>query len=313
MNKFITKCIISVCFLILFAALLAWWLRIPAATVPVTIPEGASAKNVANILYDAGIISSPYLFLPAVRLTGKTHALRAGTYFLSPRSSLFSIIKMLAEGRTRCERITVPEGFSTQQIADALAAKNIVDRDTFLRLVAEKKCDGYLFPETYFFEAHTPADKVIDRMVKEFRRHYTPAMEAQARTLGMPELQVVILGSIIEKEAAVASERPLISGVFHNRLKKRWYLESCATVLYALGEHKKRLTYKDLRINSPYNTYRHFGLPPGPICNPGIASIQAALYPAVTDDMFFVVSSSGSHSFSRYLNEHIRNKHKRRK
>jgi UPF0755 protein len=150
-------------------------------------------------------------------------------------------------------------------------------------------------------------------MVSQFRKNFTVEMEQRTVQLKMKESSIVTLASIIEKEAVLASERPLISAVFHNRLKKHWYLESCASVLYALGEHKKSLTFKDLKVDSPYNTYKYYGLPPGPICNPGLSSIKAALYPETSDDMFFVVSSSGSHSFSRYFSEHLKNKLEKKK
>ena len=132
-----------------------------------------------------------------------------------------------------------------------------------------------------------------------------------AEEKGLNAKFVITLASIIEKEAGGTDEMPFVSAVFHNRLKKNWYLESCATVLYALGKHKDKLLFKDLQVKSPYNTYRHRGLPPGPICNPGKESLKAALYPAETDDMFFVAQGSGAHSFSRYYRDHLKNKQKR--
>ena len=151
----------------------------------------------------------------------------------------------------------------------------------------------------------------MDILNNQFKKIYTDDFSERAKQIKMPEDKVIILASIIEKEAKKNVERPLISGVFHNRIRKGWNLESCATVLYALGKHKDSLTYKDIKVESPYNTYIHPGVPPGPICNPGLASIKAALYPATTDDMFFVADGSGTHNFSKYFAEHNSKKKKR--
>jgi len=145
------------------------------------------------------------------------------------------------------------------------------------------------------------------------RKIFTDDFLKRAVALKMSKEKIVILASIIEKEAKKDDERPLVSAVFHNRLKKGWNLESCATVLYALGKHKDFLTYKDIKVNSPFNTYIHPGLPPAPISNPGVASIKAALYPSETSDMFFVADGSGTHKFSKYGAEHIKNKKSRKK
>jgi UPF0755 protein len=291
----------------------ASWVRLPAGPVSVTIPPGASAKEVAVRLSRAGIISSPVLFLPALYLSGKTRNVKAGIYLIPPRSSILTVIRLLTRGKAQYIRVTIPEGYEARQIADVLAAQGVVRRDRFLQLVRERKCEGFLYPDTYFFEAYTPEEKVIERMEQTFRKHFTPELAARAGELRLSELQAVTLASIIEREAVRAEERPLISGVFHNRLRKHWYLESCATVQYALGKHKARLTFDDVQIKSPYNTYHVFGLPPGPICSPGIASIRAALYPAQTDAMFFVAKSSGTHTFSRYFSEHLRQKRQNRR
>ncbi|MHB9154726.1 MAG: endolytic transglycosylase MltG [Endomicrobiales bacterium] len=295
------------------AVLAAWWLGLPPAPVMVTIPRGAPARKIAAELKKAGVISSERLFVTLLTVSGLSTEVKAGSYSLSPRLSMFTIMRMLRYGQARYARVTVPEGFTAAQVAALLASQGVTDPAEFLGLVARQKCEGYLFPETYFFEPGTAAEKVVARMTDEFRRRFTPLMQQRARELKMDERDIVTLASIIEKEAVRGDERPLISGVFHNRLKKRWYLESCATVQYALGAHKPRLTFKDVRVNSPYNTYRRYGLPPGPICNPGAASLKAALFPVETDDMFFVASSSGAHAFSRYFGEHLKNKNRQKK
>jgi UPF0755 protein len=304
--------IIAAFLIVYFAGLLVWWVLLPTGTVTVVIPEGSSTGEIAAILSKSGVVSSRLFFLGVARVTGNAKRLKAGTYLISPRSSVFGVLKTLSEGRAVYVTVTIPEGFTVQQTADVLARKKIIaDRDAFLALVKEKELEGYLFPETYYFEEHTPLERVLEKFTAEFWQHFTPDMEARARELKMSVRQVLTLASMVEHEAVRPEERPQIAGVFHNRLKKRWYLESCATVQYALGTHKAKLTLKDLAVRSPYNTYRHRGLPPGPICNPGLASINAALHPAETNDMFFVASSSGAHTFSRYFSDHIRSKLKR--
>ena len=292
----------------LIALLLAWWLTFPRATVTVKVPSGATGREVAHLLKQAGLISSERLFLAAAKLMGKSKRFKEGIYDISPRTGILRLVKIIAEGKSRLYRVTVPEGLTSSQIAELIFSSGTVNSGRFEALVEERKLEGFLFPDTYFFDPGISPDKIIDMMFSEFNRNYTDELKKRARELKLTDRQVVTLASIIEREAKLPAERPRISAVFHNRLKKRWYLESCATVLYALGEHKEVLLNKDLKVDSPYNTYRHIGLPPGPICNPGIESIKAALYPAATNEMYFVVSSSGAHVFSCQLEDHLKNK-----
>ncbi len=280
----------------------------PAGPVTVTVPPRSSAREIARILKKNSIISSETLFLAWAKIAGDINHLKAGVYQLSPRSTVFSLTKRLASGESRLFRTTVPEGFTAEQIADLLARTGVADRDKFMQLVRERESEGYLFPQTYFLEPYLGEAKIIDSMTAEFRRALTPAMLENARRMHMTERQLVTLASLVEKEAVKPEERALIAGVFCNRLRKHWYLESCATVQYALGVHKTKLSIKDTHTDSPYNTYRHYGLPPGPICNPGAASLQAAAYPATTEEMFFVASDSGTHIFSQYFRQHLINK-----
>jgi UPF0755 protein len=307
------KNVIAVVLALVFALVIAWWVNLPSKTITITIPENSSAKSIAEVLYNSKAISSKFVFRAVVKLSGRSKGLKAGTYVIAPRSSVFSIARMIISGKGKFERVTIPEGYSSSEIADVLASKGIVNKEKFLKLVEDKELEGYLFPDTYYFDRKLPEQVVADKMLKEFNKIFTPAMQARADALKMSKKKIVTLASIIEKEAVVANERPLIAGVFYNRLKKGWMLESCATIQYALGEHKKRLSYKDTKIDSPYNTYKCYGLPPGPICNPGRDSINAALYPEQTEDMFFVAGSSGTHMFSRYFSEHINNKLKQKR
>jgi UPF0755 protein len=280
----------------------------PAGSVQVTVPPRSSAREIARIFKKNDIIWSETMLLAWATITRDINHFKAGVYRVSPRATIFSLTKRLASGESRLYRTTIPEGFTAEQIADLLARTGLADREKFLRLVRERQCEGYLFPETYYLEPYLGEGKIIDLMTAEFHRAVTPAMLESARGMNMTELQLVTMASLVEKEAVKPEERPLIAGVFYNRLRKHWYLESCATVQCALGVHKARLSIKDTRVDSPYNTYRHLGLPPGPICNPGAASLRAAAYPATTDEMFFVASDSGTHIFSQYFRQHVRNK-----
>jgi len=310
MNK---KYLMATVFALIFFGLLAWWASLPSKPVTVMIAENSSAKAIADVLYGAKVISSKVVFRAVVKLSGRSKGLKAGTYLISPRASVFSIARMIISGKGKFEKITIPEGYSSVEIAGALASKGVINKEKFLELVNNKQLEGYLFPDTYYFDRNLPEQVVIDKMLKEFDKNFTPGMQARADELKMGKKKIITLASIIEKEAVVADERPLISGVFYNRLKKGWMLESCATIQYALGVHKPKLSFKDTRIDSPYNTYKCYGLPPAPICNPGRDSINAALYPAQTDEMFFVAGSSGAHIFSKYYSEHINNKIKQKK
>ena len=288
---------------------LAWWEKLPKGNVVIYIPQGSSVNEIANKLKKERIITSPAFFTIAARLSGNMKKLKAGVYEIPRKSSIFKVMNIIISGKSRYIKVTIPEGFTAEQIAERLAGSGVTDRDNFLKIVEDKKLEGYLFPETYYFEYAMPGEKAAAKMAGQFNVHFTSGMKERAAGIkNMDEKKIVILASIIEKEAVVPAERPIISSVFHNRLKKRMYLESCATVLYAIGEHKEKLSLKDLQVNSPYNTYRHYGLPPGPICNPGIESLKAALYPANTDVLFFVVKASGTHAFSRYFKEHVKNK-----
>ncbi len=276
----------------------------------VIVAKGISARGLARELKREGFIWHPWTFLVWTKLPGTRGAIRPGVYQLSARASGRSILKTLQHGPPLV-RITVPEGWTARQIATLLEAKGISPANEFLAHTELEKREGFLFPDTYFFQQLLPAPVVIDRMVRRFDEKAPTDLAAQEKALHLSRPQIVTLASLVEKEAREPSERPLIAGVFYNRLKKHWRLESCATVQYALGSWKPQLTYKDLDVNSPYNTYRHPGLPPGPICNPGAAALEAASHPAQTDLMFFVADGQGTHRFSRYYNEHLNAKRKR--
>ncbi len=277
-----------------------------------SVPKGASARTVARDLYQLGLIGSRRMFLIWVKLKGESGAVRPGTYQLEPGWSGYKIAKQLRKGPPLV-RVTFPEGWMARQMADLLEARGVTSAAAFMEIVNKEKREGYLFPDTYFFNQGLDPRLVIARMIDRFHEQAPKDMPERSKVLKLSYAQIVILASLVEKEAKAPQERPIIAGVFLNRLRKRWRLESCATVEYALGKWKPRLTYKDLAIPSPYNTYTNFGLPPGPICNPGKAALDAAAHPAVTDAMFFVADGQGTHRFTRYYSEHLEGKRLRKK
>jgi UPF0755 protein len=302
-----TRTVILTAAAALCAAAAVYHLAQPGAKVEFTVPAGASGKAIAAILKENGLILSADAFLALSDATGSTKRLNSGTYKLSRRASLFKILYDLRYGKTQDVKLTVPEGYDARQIASLIETRNLGDGVRFQQIVWKEKLEGFLFPETYFFSYGTGVEKIIEAMRKEFDRKYTAEFDARAKEIGMDRKQVVTLASIIEREAKDNSERGIISAVFHNRLRKKWMLESCATVRYALNKYEGKLTYRDLKVNSKYNTYRNYGLPPGPICNPGLESIKAALYPdpGSRDTMFFFSREGELHEFSKYYSQHL--------
>ncbi|PKN01789.1 MAG: endolytic transglycosylase MltG [Elusimicrobia bacterium HGW-Elusimicrobia-1] len=271
----------------------------------VDIPRDSTAARASRILADRGAVKSPGIFRYWLKLARAESRIKAGVYEIAPRESVFGVASKIVRGDSHRIRLTVPEGYEAARIAALAESSGLGASAEFLAYVAKNGLEGYLFPETYFFDYGSTAEAVARRMKEEFDRRITPDMLERAKETGLDLRRLVILASIIEKEAT-KNDRRLVSAVFHNRLKRRMYLESCATVLYALGKHKDRLIYADLRVKSPYNTYLNYGLPPGPISNPGMESIMAALYPDDSAALFFVVDeTSGTHIFSRYYKDHL--------
>ncbi len=272
----------------------------------VKISPGITAEGIARVLKDNGLIKNVGYFLFLAKLRNATNRLQSGIYKFYLGMSYHEILQMLVKGKTVKAKLTVPEGFAASQIAELVEERELGSKEIFLQIAEEKEWEGFLFPETYYISPGMTEEEIGNLMINQFNKIFTDKMRERARELKFKIKDVVTLASMIEKEAKKDEERALVSAVFHNRLKKRMYLESCATILYALGRYKEKLRYRDLKVDSPYNTYTHFGLPPGPICNPGLKSIKAALYPADSDVLFFVVDKgSGSHIFSRYYGEHL--------
>ena len=276
------------------------------------IENGQSVRDIAGALQRAGYLSRPKLFLAwAKLLSNKKRVIRPGVYPLPRGASAYRILQTLYKGPASA-RVAFPEGWTARQMSVLLESHNVVASEAFLERVAKDGLEGYLFPDTYVFEQNSEVETVIQTMRRRFSQMIPADWTARAKALRLTEKQLVTLASIVEREAVVAEERPLIAGVYYNRLRKRMRLEADPTVQYALGAWKPRLTYKDLDVQSPYNTYRHVGLPPGPIGNPGAAALDAAAHPAQTDMLFFVAAGDGAHRFSRTYAEHL-NAQKRRK
>ncbi|MDR0915131.1 MAG: endolytic transglycosylase MltG [Endomicrobium sp.] len=205
-------------------------------------------------------------------------------------------------------RVTVPEGQNIYQTAECIYRTFPINKNKFVRIAQFKKMEGYLMPETYFLTVNMNESQIIDMMYKEFKNKITNSMYKRAHDLNLNFNDVIILASIIEKEVSNSDERRIVASIFYNRLNRKIKLQSCATVLYAIGLHKVKLSLNDTKINSPYNTYKYFGLPPGPICSPSLDSIKAALYPKLSRKLFFVSQGNGKHLFAKNFEEHKKNK-----
>ena len=281
----------------------------------VTIPQGAAFRAAADSLHAEGFVSSPWLFRVYARVTGRDRQIRAGTYVLQRGLSWDDLVEALRKGQGIERRVTIPEGWSLAQIVPELSTELGVPEDSVRAAVRDTALlnelgvstptlEGYLFPDTYIFSYGTDARDAVKEMVRHFEEVWKPEWNDRLRELSMSRNDVIALASIIEKEARLPEERPVISAVYHNRLRIGMPLQADPTVQYALGEHHDRVLYRDLEIDSPYNTYRHTGLPPGPIASPGKASIEAALYPASVPYLYFVADSDGHHEFRTTFKEH---------
>ncbi|MCJ7789532.1 MAG: endolytic transglycosylase MltG [Candidatus Atribacteria bacterium] len=278
----------------------------------INIPSGTNAKEIVHILEKNEIIrKNNYLFIILIKLSKLEDKLKFGEYNLSPSLNMLQILNKLARGEIVVYKITIPEGYTSIQIAELLDKKEIVEKESFLKLVkyGEKSWEGYLFPDTYEVPKKYGAENMFKLMLSNFEQVAVDnKLINKAEQTGFTMDEIITLASIIEKEAKFAEEKRQISSVFHNRLKSGMKLQSCATIQYILGKPKEKLEESDLEIESPYNTYLYKGLPPDPICNPGIDSIIAALEPANEDYLYFVLGDNGRHIFSKTYEEHLKNK-----
>jgi len=281
----------------------------------IAIRRGMTFKEVAHLLGDEGIIRGSWRFMLWGRLSGVFPKIKAGEYELSPAMTPLQVLEALTKGKVKQHKASIPEGYTVSQIAEILESKGITNKEAFLEKcfspqyssslgIEADSLEGYLFPDSYFFSKCLEPENVIETMVRRFRRIYTPQYSERAKELGFSDYEILTLASMIEKEAAIPWERFLVSGVYHNRLKRNMRLYSCPTVIYGIKDFNGNLTKRDLERHTPYNTYLIQGLPPGPICNPGREAIVAALYPATTKHLYFVSKNDGSHYFSSTFKEH---------
>lgn len=281
-----------------------------------TVPRGAGLSSVTDTLAAREIISGTTRFKLYARIRGGTK-IQPGVYEVRRGTAWGEILDKLSRGDVVKTRVVIPEGFTLRQIAPRLATAAGIPADSALAIVTDSgavakygvpgpSLEGYLYPATYVFPMGTPVDRMVREMVRGYKNAWTPAMRQRAQALGMDEREVVALASIVEREARVWSERPTISAVYHNRLKKGMRLQADPTVQYALPNPKARLLYSDIEAvaDNPYNTYARAGLPPGPIASPSKGAIEAALNPAAVDYLYFVARPNGTHVFTRTLAEH---------
>lgn len=289
----------------------------PSGKVIVMIPNGSSAGEVAGILREKGVVRSAFGFKVLARLSGKSGELKPGAYELNPAAGTKAALDKIASGDVSARWITIPEGYTLSQIGERLEAHRVGSAARFRDLASRggesfetsfahpgAGLEGYLFPDTYLIPLGSTEEHAIQMMLDAFGSKAAEPLAGEISRSGMTLHDCVTLASLVEREARIPKDRALISAVIHNRLEIGMPLQVDATVIYALGYHKKRLLYSDYEVESPYNTYRNPGLPPGPIASPGLESMKAALHPAQADYLYYVARPDGSHIFTRTLDEH---------
>jgi len=302
----------------------------PGETILVSIQAGETAQAVGEKLEDEGVIASALLFRVLVALQGYEDKLVAGDYEFEKGMPTLEALERIRHGQTAPLVVTIREGLRAEEIAELMEDKEVVSAEDFLAAIEKwyefsflytkpywATLEGYLFPDTYFFSRNMTAEEVVQQILENFDRRVDSDLRQEADVAGLSMHTVVTLASIVEREAQVPDERPVIAAVFLKRLRLGMPLEADPTVQYALGNDpasvakygywKKELTQADLEVDSPYNTYRNTGLPRGPICSPGLDSIEAVIRPADTNYLYFVARADGSHVFAETLEEHLRN------
>ncbi len=299
-------------------------------TVLITVLQGESVSDVGDRLEKEGVVSSALLFRIMVALEGYEGQLVAGDYEFEKNMPTVQVVQRLHDGITSPLVVTIREGLRAEEIADIMEREGVTTREAFLQAIqgsydfaflrnkpSAANLEGYLFPDTYYFGRSATAEDAVKEMLANFDEKVGPDLRQEAANEGLSLHTVVTLASIVEREAQVADERPIIAAVFLRRLRLGMPLEADPTVQYAVGNDpqsvaqygywKQDLTQQDLEIDSAYNTYRRTGLPAGPIANPGLDSILAVIRPAQTNYLYFVAKPDGSHAFAQTLEEHLRN------
>ena len=321
-NKFL---LLSLGLLLLFFIFgLYWFLFVPPSKTALAklifVKKGTHLKKVSEILKQEGVIKNSHFFILLTTILGKKAKIKAGEYEFHTQMLPLEVLDALVKGQVKHHLVTIPEGYTLSQIAQLLEDLNLVDKKGFLQKASSSafinalglsqfagpNLEGYLFPDTYHLFREMDSEEVIQMMVYQFKKVFGPDLVNRASELGISEKEVVTLASIIEKETPLPEEKPLISAVFHNRLKRKIPLQSDPTVIYGIKNFNGNLTKEHLMRPTPYNTYLIAGLPPTPICNPGKDSLLAAIRPAPVPYLYFVSKNDGSHFFSSDIEEHNR-------
>jgi UPF0755 protein len=312
------------CALVVLLALAALWYAVyqdrshPATASRIVIARGATFGGIARQLAGEGVVSNVLTFRILARLRGQDVAVHAGEYRFTPHHTQDEVLHALVSGGAQVATwVTIPEGFTAAQIAQRLQVEGVGPAAPFLRqflqqrLVVDgartKNLEGFLFPSTYLVPLGAAPAQVAGILIAEFFKQLPAGAPARARSLHVSLPQIVTVASLVEREAKNEADRPRIAAVIYNRLRLAMPLQVDATIEYALPQHKNELSFADLKIDSPYNTYTHAGLPPTPIANPGRPSLEAALHPSKSDDLYYVYCGKGRHVFARTLAEHQAN------
>ena len=284
--------------------------------IEIEIPRGATFRQAVEILHDQKLIRDKTIFLLAGRLTGADRKIRAGFYSIWSSMSAFDIFNVIRRGQIIEYEIKILEGDSLQEISEQFEKTGIMKKEDFMTLaknpdflnsydVEATSIEGFIFPDTYRIPKGVPPGDALGSMIDKMREKFSYEVLTRMEDIGMTENEVLTLASIIEKEAVVDSERPLISAVYHNRLRKKMLLQADPTAIYGIKSSREKITREDLLRKTPYNTYQIKGLPPGPIASPSLKSIVAALYPADVPYIYFVSQDDRTHQFSTTAEEHL--------
>jgi UPF0755 protein len=298
---------------LLVAGVVAAWFALvfldrslPSTNLQVVVPRGSSLADIASLLESRGVIRNALAFRVLGRARHADAEVRAGAYAFAPHETAAEILDQLVSGGAQVATwITIPEGFTARQIAQRLQEQGIGRAGAFERSFHGH--EGYLFPSTYLVPLASTPEQITRMLTDQFAKELPTDAAQLARKLGVTVPQAVTVASLVEREAKIEADRPLIAGVIYNRLRLGMPLQVDATIEYALPKHKTALSLRDLQIDSPYNTYQHAGLPPTPIANPGLPSLLAALHPTKTDDLYYVYCGNGHHVFAKTLPEHQAN------
>jgi UPF0755 protein len=307
--------LILACFIGIYSLVIFWPQDNNSSNTKVNIPKGATLGEITDILKTDSIITNDRMFMIAATLMGHSKNIPAGVFSLDNPGSNWSIIRQLTNNSANIKKVTLLEGWTIADVVSQLASKLNISENRLFTLCTDiqfakklnlhgSSLEGFLFPDTYYFFEGEDPEQVLTTLVNHVHEFFTDSLKQRAMELGLSEFELITLASIIEGEAMYDSERPIISAVYHNRLAMNMRLQADPTIQYIIEDGPRRLWRRDLKIESPYNTYLNKGLPPGPINNPGRASIMAALYPAENDYLYFVAKGDGYHFFSKTQEEH---------